>query len=135
MERSQFEMNPCSWGGIAAIIGSEAEPQAGFRVDGLSGSAPAQPRDIHRVRENVLQGRRAGKHWISLPQTVAVEEIIGPSAGLLDNQEAGERVPGVDVQFAIGIDASVSHIGKANIVADFPLCNKSFNCSYSGHDL
>ena len=21
------------------------------------------------------------------------------------------------------------------IVADFPLCNKSFNCSYSGHDL
>jgi Ni,Fe-hydrogenase III large subunit/Ni,Fe-hydrogenase III component G len=23
---------------------------------------------------------------------------------------------------------------EANIVADFPLCNKSFNCSYSGHD-
>jgi Ni,Fe-hydrogenase III large subunit len=22
-----------------------------------------------------------------------------------------------------------------NIVADFPLCNKSFNCSYSGHDM
>ena len=22
-----------------------------------------------------------------------------------------------------------------NIVADFPICNKSFNCSYSGHDL
>jgi Ni,Fe-hydrogenase III large subunit len=22
-----------------------------------------------------------------------------------------------------------------NIVGDFPLCNKSFNCSYSGHDL
>jgi Ni,Fe-hydrogenase III large subunit/Ni,Fe-hydrogenase III component G len=24
---------------------------------------------------------------------------------------------------------------KGNIVADFPICNKSFNCSYSGHDL
>jgi len=24
---------------------------------------------------------------------------------------------------------------KNNIVADFPLCNKSFNCAYSGHDL
>ena len=24
---------------------------------------------------------------------------------------------------------------KGNIVADFPVCNKSFNCSYSGHDL
>ncbi|MBW7950770.1 MAG: hydrogenase expression protein HypE, partial [Pseudorhodoplanes sp.] len=23
---------------------------------------------------------------------------------------------------------------EGNIVADFPLCNKSFNCSYSGHD-
>jgi Ni,Fe-hydrogenase III large subunit len=26
-------------------------------------------------------------------------------------------------------------IVEGNIVADFPLCNKSFNCSYSGHDL
>ncbi len=24
---------------------------------------------------------------------------------------------------------------EGNIVADFPLCNKSFNCTYSGHDL
>ena len=24
---------------------------------------------------------------------------------------------------------------EGNIVADFPLCNKSFNCSYSGCDL
>ena len=23
---------------------------------------------------------------------------------------------------------------EGNIVADFPICNKSFNCSYSGHD-
>jgi Ni,Fe-hydrogenase III large subunit len=24
---------------------------------------------------------------------------------------------------------------EGNIVADFPLCNKSFNCSYAGHDV
>ena len=24
---------------------------------------------------------------------------------------------------------------EGNMLADFPLCNKSFNCSYSGHDL
>lgn len=24
---------------------------------------------------------------------------------------------------------------EGNIVADFPICNKSFNCSYSGNDL
>jgi Ni,Fe-hydrogenase III large subunit len=29
------------------------------------------------------------------------------------------------------LEASIEN----NIVADFPLCNKSFNCSYSGHDL
>jgi Ni,Fe-hydrogenase III large subunit len=29
------------------------------------------------------------------------------------------------------LEASIA----GNIVADFPLCNKSFNCSYSGHDL
>ncbi len=29
------------------------------------------------------------------------------------------------------LEAAVEH----DIVADFPLCNKSFNCSYSGHDL
>src|SRR6266853_57767 len=48
-----------------------------------------------------------------MPQSVAVEKIIGPSARLLDNQEAGERVPSVDVQFAVSIDAPVSHAGKA----------------------
>lgn len=29
------------------------------------------------------------------------------------------------------LEASIEN----NIVADFPLCNKSFNCSYSGHDI
>jgi Ni,Fe-hydrogenase III large subunit len=29
------------------------------------------------------------------------------------------------------LDAAIDN----NIVADFPLCNKSFNCAYSGHDL
>ena len=31
---------------------------------------------------------------------------------------------------ASGVDAL-----EGNIVPDFPLCNKSFNQSYSGHDL
>lgn len=29
----------------------------------------------------------------------------------------------------------IEAVVEGNIVADFPLCNKSFNCSYSGHDL
>jgi hypothetical protein len=44
---------------------------------------------------------------------------------------------------AVAFAAALAHLvagGAAtpiegNIVADFPLCNKSFNCSYSGQDL
>ena len=38
----------------------------------------------------------------------------------------------------INLDIATPWLAAAiedNIVADFPLCNKSFNCSYSGHDL
>jgi hypothetical protein len=40
----------------------------------------------------------------------------------------------VSVPF-IGMEMQYAQITAPNIVADFPLCNKSFNCSYSGHDL
>ena len=58
--------------------------------------------------------------------------------------------PGVPMKFVVARDGTVSHCHardaswfqwplleaaiEGNIVADFPLCNKSFNCSYSGHD-
>lgn len=57
----------------------------------------------------------------------------------------------VFVAVRLGVDGRVAHAHardaswfqwplleaavEGNIVADFPLCNKSFNCSYSGHDL
>jgi len=42
------------------------------------------------------------------------------------------------VQFTSPADGAIvprNFVVEGNIVADFPLCNKSFNCSYSGHDL
>ena len=57
----------------------------------------------------------------------------------------------VFVAVTIGKDGRIAHVHardaswfqwplleaaiEGNIVADFPLCNKSFNCSYSGHDM
>ena len=51
------------------------------------------------------------------------------------------RVEGGTIRRAYARDASwlqwplLEAAIEGNIVADFPLCNKSFNCSYSGHDL
>ena len=47
-----------------------------------------------------------------MPQAVAGEEVVGPAAGLLDEDKAGEGVPGVHVQLAIAVDAPVGHIGE-----------------------
>jgi len=57
----------------------------------------------------------------------------------------------VFITVSIGKDGRIAHVHardascfqwplleaaiEGNIVADFPLCNKSFNCSYSGHDM
>jgi Ni,Fe-hydrogenase III large subunit len=82
---------------------------------------------------------------------------IGPVAATEPAREAGEGMAIVEafrgdvliwLRIAGGVierchmrDASwfqwplLEAVIEGNIVADFPLCNKSFNCSYSGHDL
>ena len=50
----------------------------------------------------------------------------------LDGRGRGALPPARSVWFQWPLlEAAV----EGNIVADFPICNKSFNCSYSGHDL
>jgi len=81
-------------------------------------------------------------------------ELLAP----LPTRAAGERMALVEgfrgdvlVWLRLGADGRIAHCHlrdpswfqwplleaaiEGNIVADFPLCNKSFNCSYSGHDL
>ena len=75
-----------------------------------------------------------------------------PSAAAGEGAALTEAFRG-DVLFSVRLDAEgrVAHMHardaswfqwplleaaiEGNIVADFPLCNKSFNCSYSGHDI
>ena len=90
-----------------------------------------------------------------------IERLARPPAGVIRvdvPQTAGEAIALVegfrgDVLVAIRLEADgtvarchlrdpswfqwplLEAVIEGNIVADFPLCNKSFNCSYSGHDL
>lgn len=50
--------------------------------------------------------------------------------------DANGNITRVDVRDpSFLIWSAVGHAGKGNVVPDFPLINKSFNLSYSGHDL
>jgi Ni,Fe-hydrogenase III large subunit len=87
-----------------------------------------------------------------LPSGPIRNSLEAPSA--TDRREGAALVEGfrgdVLIWVRIGSDGSIEHchlrdpswfqwplleaVIEGNIVADFPLCNKSFNCSYSGHD-
>jgi Ni,Fe-hydrogenase III large subunit len=94
--------------------------------------------------EQILAGLPSGSVRIPLP--------IGPAAGTRGGVALVEGFRG-DILAWVRVDSEEriehSHLRdpswfqwplleaviEGNIVADFPLCNKSFNCSYSGHDL
>jgi Ni,Fe-hydrogenase III large subunit len=57
-----------------------------------------------------------------------IVHVAGTSAG---GQLAGYKI--VDPSFHNWLGLTIAQRG--NQVSDFPLCNKSFNLSYAGHDL
>ncbi|MFO1058653.1 MAG: nickel-dependent hydrogenase large subunit [Dongiaceae bacterium] len=90
--------------------------------------------------EQILEGLPAGPIAVALPQddgmgTALVEAFRGEILTWvrLDRDGRVARCHPRDAswfQWPL-LEAAI----EGNIVADFPLCNKSFNCSYSGHDL
>ncbi len=95
------------------------------------------------IVEQVLERLPAGAVRTPLP---------GPAAGAVEGMALVEGFRGdVLVWLRLAADGTVArcHLRdpswfqwplleaaiEGNIVADFPLCNKSFNCSYSGHDV
>jgi Ni,Fe-hydrogenase III large subunit len=87
-----------------------------------------------------------------LPSGPEVTPIVAPSEALAEGMALVEGFRG-DIFCWVRLDAGgrveacrlrdpswfqwplLEAVIEGNIVADFPLCNKSFNCSYSGHDL
>lgn len=97
--------------------------------------------------EQILAGLPKGEHRVALPAATAGAEGGGAEGAALVEAFRGDffawvRLDGEGrIARAHFRDASVFQwplLEAAiayNIVADFPLINKSFNCSYSGHDL
>jgi len=78
---------------------------------------------------------------VRVPIVVARGEGLGFAEGFRGDVLAWLRLDGMQVERCHLRDPSwfqwplLEAAIEGNIVADFPLCNKSFNCSYSGHDL
>jgi Ni,Fe-hydrogenase III large subunit len=112
-----------------------------------------------RVRVRIDEVRASVKmirDWLGRlpdgPASVALPQVPGPREGVAVTEAfrgdvlvwlrldaggpAGYRVARCHVRDASWFQWPLLEAAiKNNIVADFPLCNKSFNCSYSGHDL
>ena len=66
-----------------------------------------------RLRQHIGKLGRAHQNRVSLAQAVIGQEIVGPAAGLFDKKEPSKDIPGIDVELAIGVGASVGDVGDA----------------------
>jgi Ni,Fe-hydrogenase III large subunit len=106
-----------------------------------------------RVRiDEVRASMRMIREWLAGlpggPIQAPLPQVTGPREGVAITEAFRGDVL-VWLRLAAGGQVARCHVRDAswfqwplleaaienNIVADFPLCNKSFNCSYSGHDL
>ena len=122
---------------------------AGFEVP-LFTKGDVDARLWVRVRE-IAQSMRLLRHWLSelpagelriaVPSGAEIAEGVAAVEAFRGDVLVWVRMRGGRVLNAHARDASwfqwplLEAAIEGNIVADFPLCNKSFNCSYSGHDL
>jgi Ni,Fe-hydrogenase III large subunit len=98
----------------------------------------------------VEESARLLRHWLwstvegplrtEVPAVSELREGVAVAEAFRGDVFVWLRLNGGKVERAHVRDASVFQWPlleaaiEGNIVADFPLCNKSFNCSYSGHD-
>src|SRR6266481_1806516 len=89
----------------------------------------------------ILRGLPAGAIRVAIDPGDAVREGLGMAEAFRGDVLVWMRLEGGRVARCHLRDPSwfqwplLEVVIEGNIVADFPLCNKSFNCSYSGHDL
>jgi Ni,Fe-hydrogenase III large subunit len=94
-----------------------------------------------RLIEQILRGVPAGSILGRLDAPAGTREGLGLVEGFRGDVLAWVRIEDGRISRCHLRDPSwfqwplLEAAIEGNIVADFPLCNKSFNCSYSGHDL
>jgi Ni,Fe-hydrogenase III large subunit len=103
-----------------------------------------------RIRE-VAQSIALLRRWLGDLPSGEVRSVLPPQEGACEGVAMVEafrgdvlvwvRIVGGRIARCHARDASwfqwplLEAAAENNIIADFPMCNKSFNCSYSGHDL
>src|SRR5262249_61472738 len=93
------------------------------------------------LRRPWLAAWREGPVRLALPQMPEPREGVAVTEAFRGDLLVWLRIAGGRIARCHVRDASwfqwplLEAAIEGNIVADFPLCNKSFNCSYSGHDL
>jgi Ni,Fe-hydrogenase III large subunit len=102
---------------------------------------------IREVEQSILLLKRwladlpAGPASVPIPKTEGAYEGIAMAEAFRGDALVWVRIVDGRIARCHARDASwfqwplLEAAIENNIVADFPLCNKSFNCSYSGHDL
>jgi Ni,Fe-hydrogenase III large subunit/Ni,Fe-hydrogenase III component G len=102
--------------------------EIGESLDMIQQIAAALPRGAHRV--DVAATGAAGREGVALTEAFRGDTFAWVRLDA-DGRVARAHFRDASVFQWPLLEAAIAY----NIVADFPLLNKSFNCSYSGHDL
>lgn len=124
----RFEVN------VPVLISGDVHARAWVRVEEIRESI----RIIRFILENIPDGSLSVNIAQPSPDTSGFAAVEGWRGEIMYWVQAGPR--GEINRCMVRDPSSVNWLGleqaiPGNIVPDFPLCNKSFNQSYSGHDL
>lgn len=119
---------------VPVYIAGDAHARTWVRIDEVRESM----RIIRHILEKMPEGPLSAPLGIPAPDTSGFAAVEGWRGEIICWVQAGPR--GEINRVMVRDPSSLNWIGleqciPGNIVPDFPLCNKSFNQSYSGHDL
>jgi Ni,Fe-hydrogenase III large subunit len=133
--RAAFPYPP--YGGLAlevpTRITGDVDGRVWVRIDEVAQSIAIVRQLLDRLRSGTVQAPSPA--WRSGDGAALVEAFRG-DAFVSVRLDSGGRVAHLHARDASWFQWPLLEAAiEGNIVADFPLCNKSFNCSYSGHDM
>ncbi|MCL4476856.1 MAG: hypothetical protein M1508_11620, partial [Nitrospirae bacterium] len=119
---------------VPVLISGDVHARVWVRVEEIRESI----RLIRYILENIPDGPVSADMGMPSPDTAGFAAVEGWRGEIICWLQAGPK--GEVNRCLLRDPSSVNWLGleqaiPGNIVPDFPLCNKSFNQSYSGHDL
>ena len=119
--------------GIPVLDASDVDARVWIRIREVEQSLSLIDQILQRLPSGILRA--------DIPQVAGFCEGVALVESFRGDVLAWIRIEGARIRRCHLRDPSwfqwplLEGVIEGNIVADFPLCNKSFNCSYSGHDL